>query len=94
MSADRERLKKVAYAIYEAACERIDDPKNVSKGDGWTQMSDEELRELQLREDDEFTYVVTFSPPWRSDNIERAFSEAGDNLVLLSMRMDAWEVNQ
>lgn len=81
----REELKNICYAIYLEACNRIDDPKNVAKGDAWTQMTWDDLKTGWYKESDEFEDAI--------DNVEREpghdpLHEAGDTLVRMAQIMD------
>lgn len=84
----RERLKEIVDEIAAEARERIDDPKNVEKGDGWTGLRWSELQSLIDGEVIELEQE-TFSgfEPYRSGP-ESALKEAGDVLAVVAMYLD------
>lgn len=91
MSADRERLKQLIDEICEAAKERVDDPKNVEKGDNWREDGEDWLRERQNEEEAEFTEAVEVLNPRNHMARTTARDEAGDQVAFIAMRLDYWE---
>lgn len=82
MTRAREELKGICRAILREAERRIDDPKNVKKGDGWATHSWREMREQIDQETNEL-----------EDALEEAHKhdplhEAADILVLTAQMID------
>lgn len=81
----REELKGIVRAICAEAERRIDDPKNVAKGDGWNTMDWEELFSAFRDEGEEFEDAVEEYPPGgRHDPLH----EAGDTVVRMAQILD------
>ena len=77
----RTHLKWLVRRIADEACKRIDDPKNIRKGDGWREMSWVKLERLAWQEEEEFYQATALGdgdPIW----------EAADKLVIDAMRVD------
>lgn len=90
MNENRERLKGLIDEICQAAKERIDEPRNVEKGDKWTESGEEWLRGRQEEEEAEFADAVDALTPWRATNHKTVREEAGDQVAFLAMRLDCW----
>ncbi len=91
MSERRERLKERVDEICAAAKERIDDPKNLKKGDDWIEDGEDWLRERQGEEEAEFTEAIEVLNPRNHMARATARDEAGDQVAFLAMRLDCWE---
>lgn len=90
MTKDREYLKALCRRIYEEACKRIDDPRNVEKGDGWRELQLEDLGEMLGQETVEFEESLGLWPvSGTSVDEAHARHEAGDMLVVMAMLLDA-----
>lgn len=90
MTKDREYLKALCWRICEEACQRIDDPKNVEKGDGWRELRLEDLGEMLGQETVEFEEALGLWPvPEAVVGEAHARHEAGDMLVVMAMLLDA-----
>ena len=79
--SNRAHLKWLVRRIADEACKRIDDPKNVSKGDGWREMEWDDLWNLAYDEEYEFETAT------RDGNGDPIW-EAADKLVVDAMRVD------
>lgn len=84
----RDRLKETCRRIYEEACRRIDDPKNVAKGDGWCELDQEEDLSDMLYEE-----VQHLDQECREPIIEPfgGVWEASDILTVMAMMVDKAE---
>ncbi len=86
----RENLKELIDRLAVAAKERVDDPKNVAKGDTWLEMKESEVDNLQSEEVEEYEDAIDHLTPARASNVRHVESEGGDILVTLAMRLDRW----
>lgn len=80
----REELKGICAAILAEAERRIDDPRNVAKGDGWATMEWGEIKQNWEKENFEFDDALT----GEEENGHDPLHEAGDILVNLAQMMD------
>ena len=78
---DRAHLKWLVRRIADEACNRIDDPRNQAKGNGWGEMDWSELWVLATEEEVEFQRAT-------EDGDGDPIWEAADKLVIDAMRVD------
>lgn len=85
-SSPRLRLCHVtARAVWVSAIQRVFDPKNAAKGDGWAKRPAAELY-VQF-----FKKFVEFRREIERGDVEGAIREAGDMLAYIAMLIEACE---
>lgn len=85
LNTPRERLAHIAHDIYCSSCERINDPANVAKGDGYLDLSLDELGEMLDAE------IVELVVALRGGSAHSPRHEAGDVLTILAMMLQKAE---